>query len=86
MSHLACCQPHFPFGSEHNDSRLADDRVAGDLLTVTSPDTLAKGTNGIVHVMPETRSAYDVFGSYDVVPRRLPQTAAQATQGHFMTM
>jgi hypothetical protein len=42
-----------------------------------------KGTNGIVYVMPETRSAHDVFGSYDVVQHRLPQAAAPVTQGHF---
>jgi hypothetical protein len=45
-----------------------------------------KGANGIVYVMPETRSAHDVFGSYDVVQHRLPQAATPATQGHFATM
>jgi hypothetical protein len=30
-----------------------------------------KGTNGIVYVLPETRSAHEVFGSYDVDQRHL---------------
>jgi hypothetical protein len=38
-----------------------------------------KGTNGIVYVLPETRSAHDVFGSYDVAQHHLPQAAAQVT-------
>jgi hypothetical protein len=39
-----------------------------------------KGTNGIVYVLPETRSAYDVFGSYDVEQHRRSQAAAQAAR------
>lgn len=36
------------------------------------------GTNGIVYVLPETRSAHDVFGSYDVQERHRLQTANPA--------
>lgn len=32
-----------------------------------------RGTNGIVYVLPETRPASEVFGSYDVVGQRRPQ-------------
>ena len=38
-----------------------------------------KGTNGIVYVLPETRSARAVFGSYDVAQRRREQAAVQPT-------
>ncbi len=38
-----------------------------------------KGTNGIVYVLPETRSVREVFGSYDVDQRR-QQQLADATQ------
>jgi hypothetical protein len=37
-----------------------------------------KGSNGIVYVLPETRSAHDVFGSYDVDQHRAQQAVAQA--------
>jgi hypothetical protein len=37
-----------------------------------------KGTNGIVYVLPETRSAREVFGSYDVDQHRAQQAVAQA--------
>lgn len=43
-----------------------------------------KGTNGIVYVLPETRSAREVFGSYDVGQHRRQQAAdlaAAATPG-----
>ena len=36
------------------------------------------GTNGIVYVLPETRSAREVFGSYDVEAHARLQTASQA--------
>jgi len=36
------------------------------------------GTNGIVYVLPETRSARQVFGSYDVEEPAQPQIASQA--------
>ncbi len=36
------------------------------------------GTNGIVYVLPETRSAQAVFASYDVKERTRAQTASQA--------
>lgn len=41
------------------------------------------GTNGIVYVLPETRSAREVFGSYDVEEHARLLTASQpaATQG-----
>jgi hypothetical protein len=35
------------------------------------------GTNGIVYVLPETRSAREVFGSYDAGDAARPQRAAQ---------
>ena len=35
------------------------------------------GTNGVVYVLPETRSAREVFASYDVEHAR-PQTASQS--------
>lgn len=35
------------------------------------------GTDGIVYILPETRSARDVFGSYDVRARASVQTASQ---------
>ena len=38
------------------------------------------GTNGIVYVLPETRPAREVFGSYDVDERERQQYAVQATQ------
>jgi hypothetical protein len=37
-----------------------------------------KGTNGIVYVLPETRSAREVFGSYDVDQHRAQQAVAKA--------
>lgn len=37
-----------------------------------------KGSNGIVYVLPETRSARDVFGSYDVGQHRRQQVAPSA--------
>jgi hypothetical protein len=37
-----------------------------------------KGTNGIVYVLPETRSVREVFGSYDVDQRRQQQLADAA--------
>jgi len=36
------------------------------------------GTNGIVYVLPETRSAHEVFASYDVEQHFRPQAANQA--------
>ncbi len=36
------------------------------------------GTNGIVYVLPETKSASKVFASYDVEERARAQTASQA--------
>ena len=36
------------------------------------------GTNGIVYVLPETRPAHEVFGSYDVDERERQQYAVQA--------
>ena len=35
------------------------------------------GTNGIVYILPETRSARDVFGSYDVQDASRPQASAR---------
>ena len=40
-----------------------------------------KGTNGIVYVLPETRSARQVFGSYDVDQHRRQQAAAHPAPG-----
>ena len=39
------------------------------------------GTNGIVYVLPETRSARQVFGSYDVEEPAQAQTTSQAAPG-----
>lgn len=39
-----------------------------------------KGTNGIVYVLPETRSAHEVFGSYDVDQHHKQQAAAKQVQ------
>ncbi|MDO8456481.1 MAG: hypothetical protein Q7T07_06175, partial [Burkholderiaceae bacterium] len=36
-----------------------------------------KGTNGVVYVLPETRSPRQVFASYDVDERERQQTASQ---------
>ena len=36
------------------------------------------GTNGIVYVLPETKTAREVFASYDVEERSLLQTASLA--------
>ena len=49
--------------------------------TLVSPTF--KGTNGIVYILPETRSAAQVFGSYDIQGASRQQalsTAMQATQ------
>lgn len=40
-----------------------------------------KGTNGIVYVLPETRSAQEVFGSSDVAQQRRPQVAPHPGPG-----
>ncbi len=40
-----------------------------------------KGTNGIVYVLPETRTAHEVFGSYDVDQRRRQQAAERSSPG-----
>ena len=37
------------------------------------------GTNGVVYILPETRSAREVFGSYDVQERALLVAGQQAT-------
>ncbi|MDP2449036.1 MAG: hypothetical protein Q8M93_14990 [Polaromonas sp.] len=37
------------------------------------------GTNGVVYILPETRSAREVFGSYDVQERALQVAGQQAT-------
>ena len=37
------------------------------------------GTNGIVYILPETRSAREVFGSYDVQDASRQQASARAT-------
>ncbi|WP_211300669.1 hypothetical protein [Simplicispira suum] len=39
------------------------------------------GTDGIVYVLPETRSAREVFGSYDVGEAANPQTGSQVAVG-----
>ena len=44
--------------------------------TVVSP--AFTGTNGIVYVLPETRTAREVFGSYDVQERARLRIASQA--------
>ncbi|WP_395055752.1 hypothetical protein [Polaromonas sp.] len=38
------------------------------------------GTSGVVYILPETRSAREVFGSYEVTRQR-PQLAASASSG-----
>lgn len=40
-----------------------------------------KGTNGIVYILPETRSAREVFGSYDVEQHRQQQSADESISG-----
>ena len=45
---------------------------------VVSP--IFTGTNGIVYVLPETRSAKEVFGSYDVQDRPLQQDSPSPAQ------
>lgn len=42
-----------------------------------------KGTNGIVYVLPETRSAQKVFASYDVEERTRLQAASQGLPAQF---
>jgi len=48
--------------------------------TVVSP--AFTGTEGIVYVLPEIRSAREVFGSYDVEERARRRNAAYTTPGH----
>ena len=45
---------------------------------VVSP--IFTGTNGIVYVLPETRTAREVFGSYDVQDRQLQQDSPSPAQ------
>ena len=49
---------------------------AGFFANVVSP--AFNGTDGIVYVLPETRSAYAVFGAYDVEERARLRMASQA--------
>lgn len=75
---------------EHRAERLAtptplDNRISFGCINVPAKffDNVVKsaftGTNGIVYVLPETRSPSEVFASYDVIEERArPQNADQA--------
>ena len=75
--------------SEHRAERLAspsplDKRVSFGCINVPVKfyhDVVSPaftGTNGIVYILPETRSAQEVFGSYDVQDPSRQQVSARA--------
>ena len=77
---------------ERRAERLAspsalDNRVSYGCINVPATffDQVVKpaftGTNGIVYVLPETRSAQAVFGAYDVGQRRAQRAAVQPAAG-----
>ncbi len=63
----------------------ADKRISYGCINVPVPfyETLVsptfKGTNGIVYILPETRSAAQVFGSYDIQGASRQQALVNAT-------
>lgn len=67
-----------------NSATAADNRISYGCINVpvnfydkvVSP--AFKGTNGVVYVLPETRSAREVFGSYDTREPARPRDMAQA--------
>lgn len=67
-----------------NSATAADNRVSYGCINVPVNfyDEVVRpaftGTNGIVYVLPETRSARAVFGSYDVAERDLQVARQQA--------
>ncbi|WP_349279998.1 hypothetical protein [Polaromonas hydrogenivorans] len=74
---------------ERRAERLAtptplDNRISYGCINVPAPfyDNVVSpaftGTDGIVYVLPETRSAREVFGSYDVGEHPRPQAPGQA--------
>jgi hypothetical protein len=75
---------------EHRAERLAtpsplDNRISYGCINVSAAffesvvKAAFKGTNGIVYVLPETRSAQKQFGLYDVQARPLLQAPRQGT-------
>jgi hypothetical protein len=75
---------------EHRAGRLAtpsplDNRISYGCINVSAAffesvvKAAFKGTNGIVYVLPETRSAQKQFGLYDVQARPLLQAPRQGT-------
>ena len=78
---------------EHRAERLnspssADNRVSFGCINVPAAfydkfvSPAFKSTNGVVYILPETRTAQEVFGSYDVAlrPTALAKSAATAGQ------
>jgi hypothetical protein len=77
--------------AERRPQRLAtatplDNRISYGCINVPAKffDSVVRpaftGTNGIVYVLPETRPARAVFGSYDVEEHALLKTASQAAR------
>lgn len=74
---------------EHRAQRLAtptpdDNRISYGCINIPAAfynkvvSPAFTGTNGIVYILPETRSAREVFKSYDVAPRALSPTQGAA--------
>ena len=76
---------------ERRAERLAsasalDKRISYGCINVPVPfyekvvSPIFKGTNGIVYILPETRSAQEVFGSYDIQDSSPKQASSDSTQ------
>lgn len=92
LHRVATGQPKERRAERLASSSLADKRISYGCINVpvkfyeniVSPTFT--GTNGIVYVLPETRSAKAVFGSYDVLDSPQKQAASDSTQASTATI